>query len=160
MSDYIKELGMIYESGVIQNTLASRVEDTLEWLLPIEDLEEAEDSCNAELSYIGMGRESIVYSDNGVIIKLNDRNKQEWEPYINKLGCFAQTELYEAEFGLVILQEELTLDAKGFLKNNIRSMIEDCLKNAGLTYDENEITDENVGLTNNGEWKLFDIPVN
>lgn len=159
MDNTLKELGMIYESSVMGKSLASQVQDTLEWLLPIEDFEEAEDSCNVELNPIGMGRESIVYYDNGIILKLNDRDRSEWEQYIN-LDCFARTELYDAEFGLVILQEELKTDTKGYSDKNIQSEIIACLEKAGLPYDIREITDENVGLNKAGEWKLFDIPIN
>jgi hypothetical protein len=164
MTNHIKILGSIYENmntSITQSgpTLASLVSDTLEWLLPIEDFEEAEDSCNAELSHIGMGRESVVYYDNGVIIKINEfHNKNDWEPYL-KLDCFAKTELYEANFGLVILQEELQLDASEYWDNDIESEIENCLKASGLPYDRREITDENVGIANDGQWKLFDIPL-
>ncbi len=167
MKNYIQDLGKIYENmnndsisnSEIVGELASRVSDTLDWLLPIEDFEEAEDSCNAELDHIGMGRESVVYYDNGVIIKINElHSKSDWEEYI-KLECFAKTELYEANFGLVILQEELQLNASEFWDNDVETQIEECLKNSGLPYDRREITDENVGLNDAGEWKLFDIPI-
>lgn len=159
MDNTLKKLGMIYESSVMGKSLASQVKDTLEWLLPIEDFEEAEDSCNMELDYVGGGRESVVYRENGVMIKLNTRPREEWEQFIN-LPCFVKTELYDAEFGLVILQEELTLDGTEFCENDIESEIEACLKTSGVPYDRREITDENVGLTDSGEWKLFDIPIN
>lgn len=157
----IEKIANIYESNVVRkhNNLASLVQDTLEWLLPIEDFEEAEDSCNMELDYVSSGRESVVYRENGVLIKLNTRPREEWEQFI-KLSCFVKTELYDAEFGLVVLQEELTLDGTEFRENNIESEIEACLKSSGVSYDRKEITDENVGLTDSGEWKLFDIPIN
>lgn len=160
MHKNFEELGMIYESNIMkQNTLASLVQDTLDWLLEIEDFEEAEDSCNMELDYVGGGRESVVYSENGIMIKLNTRPREEWEQFIN-LPCFVRTELIDAEFGLVVLQEELTLDGTEFLENDIESEIENCLKSSGVPYDRREITDENCGMNDTGEWKLFDIPIN
>lgn len=159
MKSTLKELSLIYESMGTINSLAAKVQDTLDWLLEIEDFEEAEDSCNIELDYVGGGRESVVYLKNGVIIKLNTRPREEWEQFI-KLPCFAKTELFDAEFGMVILQEELTMDGTEFCENDIASEIEECLKASGAPYDRREITDENVGLNDAGEWKLFDIPIN
>lgn len=160
MKTSLKKLGMIYENMNSETTLGSLVKDTLEWLLPIEDFDEAEDSCNAELDYVGIGRESIVYRDNGVIIKINElHDRNDWEQYI-KLDCFAKTELYDANFGLVILQEEIALNASEYLKNQIQSKIEKCLEDAGVPFDKGEITDENVGMTHDGQWKLLDIPLN
>ncbi len=165
MSKDISSLKRIYENMIQdssrnESTLASKVKDVLEWLLDIEEFDDAEDACNAELSYIGMGRESVVYSHNGVIIKLNGvHSRSSFEPY-TKLKCFAKTELYDANFGLVILQEELTLDSSEFFDNDVETQIEDCLKQSKLPYDRREITDENVGFNDKGEWKLFDIPVN
>lgn len=160
MKKEMEELGNIYESfSKKDNTLSSLVQDTLDWLLQIEDFDEAEDSCNMELDYVGGGRESVVYRENGVMIKLNTRPREEWEQFIGLL-CFAKTELIDAEFGLVILQEELTLDGTEFCENDIESEIEACLKASNVSYDRREITDENAGLNDLGEWKLFDIPIN
>lgn len=155
-----KEIVKIYESKILNEnrSLASLVQDTLEWLLSIEDFEEAEDSCNLELDFIGGGVESVVYSDNGVIIKLNTRPKEEWEKYI-KLPCFCETELYEAEFGLVILQEFLTIDESRSHEDSVQFEIEECLKASGLPYIKDEISDENVGMNKNGEWRLHDLPL-
>lgn len=140
-------------------TLASRVQETLDWLLPIDDFEEAEDSCNMELDYVGEGRESIVYLDNGVIIKINASHEREiWERFSN-LDCFVKTEIFETNFGLVILQEELTIDASAYWESGAQTQIENCIQEAGLKYSRNEVTDENVGMTDDGEWKLFDIPI-
>jgi hypothetical protein len=157
MKDIIK-LEKIYETIMNPISLASKVQDTLSWLLPIEDFEEAEDSCNAELDYVGQGRESIVYSNNGVIIKINDGDKSIWEPYI-QLKCFAKTELYDAGFGFVILQEELKLDSSEYWEQDVEQKIINCLDESGLRYSTSEITDENVGVDINDEWKLFDIPL-
>lgn len=161
MKKELKELGDIYESNIInkQNTLASKIGEDFDWLLELEDVEEAEDYCNEAFTPIGMGRDSIAYEHNGVILKLSGRDRGEWEPYIN-LPCFAKTELYNAEFGLVIVQEELRLDSSEFCENDIESEIEACLKASNVPYDRREITDENVGLNDLGEWKLFDIPIN
>ena len=72
MSKDITNLKRIYDNMIgAEPTLASKVKDALDWLLDIEDFDEAEDSCNNTLDYVGMGRESVVYSHNGVIIKIN-----------------------------------------------------------------------------------------
>jgi hypothetical protein len=162
MSKDITNLKRIYDNMIgAEPTLASKVEDALEWLLDIEDFDEAEDSCNNALEhYVGMGRESVVYLHNGVIVKINGgHSRTDWEPY-TKLKCFAKTELIQAKFGLVILQEELTLDSSEFFDNDVETQIEDCLKQSKLPYDRREITDENVGINDKDEWKLFDIPTN
>lgn len=161
MDNFTRFFNESLESLTTQDTptLSSQVQGILEWLLEIENFDEAEDACNMELDYVGGGRESIVYSDNGIIIKLNTRPREEWEQFI-KLPCFVKTELIDAEFGLVVLQEELTLDGTEFRENDIESEIEECLKASNVLYDRREITDENVGLNDKGEWKLFDIPVN
>ena len=79
MDNSLKKLGKIYESHIMNNnkTLASLVQDTLEWLLPIEDFEEAEDSCNLELEYLGTGRESVAYLENGVLKVVVPKKEQE-----------------------------------------------------------------------------------
>lgn len=161
MSKDITNLKRIYDNMIgAKPTLASKVKDALDWLLDIEDFDEAEDSCNNTLDYVGMGRESVVYSHNGVIIKINAlHSRADWEPY-TKLKCFAKTELIEAKFGLVILQEELTMDSSEFFDNDVETQIEDCLKQSKLPYERSEITDENVGFNDKDEWKLVDIPTN
>lgn len=159
MSNSVKALEKIYENMLKQKSLASRVEDTLDWLLPIEDFEDAEDSCNAEMEQIGMGRESVAYEVDGIVLKINSsENKEDWEKYI-QVECFARTELLDANFGFVILQEKLRLDSESYLNDDVEAKIKDCLKRNNLPYAEEEINNENVGLNDKGEWKLFDIPI-
>lgn len=144
--------------------LSSLVKDTLQEIIEMEEFDDAEDYCNnhEDLNFIGQGRESIVYSDmdSGVMIKLNDmHDKSAWKKYM-ALDFFAKTEIYDTEFGgVVILQEPLTLDPDGFKKNNIKSQLENAIKAAGLKYDPSEISDANAGKTKDGRWKLFDIPI-
>ena len=144
--------------------LSSLVKDTLQEIIGMEEFDDAEDYCNnhEDLNFIGQGRESIVYSDtdSGIMIKLNDmHDKRAWKKYM-ALDVFAKTEIYDTEFGgVVILQEPLTLDPKDFIKSNIKSKLENEIKAAGLKYDPSEISDENAGKTKDGKWKLFDIPI-
>ncbi len=155
----LHKLANIYESFTNKPPLLSLVENVMKQLLKLETLDEFESFCNDNLYLVGQGRETAAYSKNGVIIKFSERDKSEWQQYSN-LPCFCQTEMYEAPFGLVILQEELTIDSSEYWDNDVESDIIACLESSGLPYDIKEVTDENVGMNENEEWKLFDIPLN